>query len=98
MCPSASGTTSLPSPILMLLHCTLLTLLQCPMDMPLTLPPQVHPHLSLCFCAPATYHAYTLATSYRYASNPAAPSRPSPLPNALCHLPCYPLLGYTSTR
>ncbi|MBW0482257.1 hypothetical protein O181_021972 [Austropuccinia psidii MF-1] len=57
----------------------MLTLQQDPLDMPLTLQPNVFPHPSLCFRMPAAYHSYAPTAPSRYASDAGTPYLPSPI-------------------
>ncbi|MBW0547200.1 hypothetical protein O181_086915 [Austropuccinia psidii MF-1] len=60
-------------------HLMTLTILQCPLNF--ILPTITHP----CASAPPNgSHAYTCAVPYRYASDPATPSLPSPSLQGLC--------------
>ncbi|MBW0506541.1 hypothetical protein O181_046256 [Austropuccinia psidii MF-1] len=79
---------------------TMLILPQHPQDMPPTVPPDVHPHPSLHFRAPAAYHAYAPTRPYRYASNARTsylcstihrPFHPHFLPSLCSHIR---LIGY----
>ncbi|MBW0531663.1 hypothetical protein O181_071378 [Austropuccinia psidii MF-1] len=58
---------------------TMLKLQKDPLDMPLTLQPNVCPHPSLFFRMPAAYHSYAPIAPSRYASDSGTPYLPSPI-------------------